>query len=328
MSKKANPTAVGLFVVIGTILLIAGIVSFSTFKIKGVTQDFVLYFDSSVKGLSVGAPVTHRGVKIGKVKHMQLRFNQTDDDFDVPVFIELDQSLLRSQTDRKVDIADQALLDDLIAQGLRAVMESSSFVTGQLYIELSLLPNAPPPLYHQVEPLYLEIPTTPTKIESLMSNIASVDLKGLTERLSTVLESLEGKVVAADIEGISKGLTKVLAAIETKLDDPTLDEALETTKATLEDFKNTSIVLRGEVVSVSKDFKASLNQIESTMMELREGVADVRHTIAADNVLAHQLNMALEQLAKASSSISELADFLILNPNALISGREQEASKK
>ena len=161
-----------------------------------------------------------------------------------------------------------------------------------------------------------------------MSNIASVDLKGLTERLSTVLESLEGKVVAADIEGISKGLTKVLAAIESKLNDPTLDEALETTKATLEDFKDTSIVLRGEVVSVSKDFKASLNQIESTMMELREGVADVRHTMAADNTLAYQLNIALEELAKASSSISELADFLILNPNALISGREQEASKK
>jgi paraquat-inducible protein B len=328
MSKKANPTAVGLFVVIGMILLIAGIISFSSFKVKGVTQDFVLYFDSSVKGLSVGAPVTHRGVTIGKVKHMQLRFNQEDDDFDVPVFIELDQSLLRSQSDRKVDITDRELLEDLIAKGMRAIMEASSFVTGQLYIELSLLPNAPPPVFHQVKPLYLEIPTAPTKIESLMSNISSVDVKGLAERLTSVLEILEGKVEDADINGISEGLTGVLAAIEAKLEDPTLDEALETTKSTLEDFKDTSTVLRDEVVLVSDDIKAFLNQIESTMIEVREGVADLRHTLAADNVIAYQLSIALEQLAKASSSISELADFLILNPNALISGREHEASKK
>jgi paraquat-inducible protein B len=328
MSKKANPTAVGLFVVIGMILLIAGVISFSTYKVKGVTQEFVLYFDSSVKGLNIGAPVTHRGVKIGKVNHMQLRFNQADDDFSVPVFIELDQSLLHSQSDKKVDITDDEILKDLIDNGLRAVMESSSFVTGQLYIELNLDPESPPPVFHQVEPLHLEIPTAPTKIASLMSNIASVDLKGLTERLSSVLESLQSKVVDADIRGISEGLTEVMAAIESTLDDPSLDQALENTSATLEDFKETSIVLRGEVVSVSNDIKVSLKQIENTMIEVREGVADIRHTIAADNVLAHQLNIALEQLAKASTSISELADFLILNPNALISGREQEASKK
>ena len=64
------------------------------------------------------------------------------------------------------------------------------------------------------------------------------------------------------------------------------------------------------------------------MIEVREGVADVRDTISPENILAQNLATALEQLAKASSSISELADFILLHPNALISGREQKASKQ
>jgi len=327
MSKKANPTAVGLFDVIGMILLIAGIISFSSFKIKGVTQQFVLYFDSSVKGLSVGAPVTHRGVKIGTVTHMQLRFNQAADDFDVPVFIELNHNLLESQSDRDVDLADEELLDNLVAKGMRAVMEASSFVTGQLYVELSLIPDALPPVFHQIEPIYLEIPTAPTKIQSLMTNLSSMDVKGLSEQLTSVLSILETNIEAANIGGISKGLTEVLAAIDRKLNDPTLSNAVKTTDATLKDFKETSKVLRAEVVSVSHNIQSALKEIDGTMIEIREGVADIRHTISADNALAFQLRAALEQLAKASNSISELTDFLILHPNALISGRKQKDSK-
>lgn len=327
MSKKANPTAIGLFVIIGTILLIAGIISFSSFKVKGETREFVLYFDSSVKGLSVGAPVTHRGVKIGTVLRMQLRYNQADDDFDVPVFIELDHEMLKARSDREVDFDDEALLNDLIDKGLRAKLEASSFVTGQLYIELSVMPDAEPPVFHQVEPIYSEMPTTHANIEAFMKNLGKIDIAGVTNDLSSVLELLRAKIEEMDVTSISSGLTKVLAAIEKTLNDPSLDQALVSTEAALNDFKETSKVLRGEVVSVSGDIKSSLKQIDGTMIEIREGVADLRHIISADSVLAHDLRDALEQLAKASGSISELADFILLNPNALISGREQKDSK-
>jgi len=327
MSKKANPTAVGLFVIIGTILLIAGIISFSSFKVKGETQKFVLYFDSSIKGLSVNAPVTHRGVEIGRVIGMQLRFNQAEDDFDVPVFIELDHEMLKARSDREVDFDNKELLNDLIDNGLRAKLEASSFVTGQLYIELSIKPDAEPPVFHQIEPIYPEIPTTHADIEAFMKNLGKVDIAGVTEKLSSTLELLQTKIDEMNVTDISEGLTKVLIAIEKWIDDPTLDEALETTKAALDDFKETSKVLRGEVVSVSGDIKSSLKQIEGAMIEVREGVADLRHVISTDSVLAHDLRDALEQFAKASSSISELADFILLNPNALISGREQKDSE-
>jgi len=326
MSKKANPTAVGLFVVIGIIMLIIGTVSFSSFRVAGDTKDLILYFDSSVKGLSVGAPVTHRGVKIGMVKSIRLRFNQADNDFDVPVLIELDHEMLRARSDRKVDLDSKTLFDNLIDQGLRAKLEASSFVTGQLYIELSIISDAAPPVYHQIDPIYPEMPTAHTDIEAFVRNLTRVDIMGITERLSSILELLEGKIGEMNVADISKGLTTTLTTIEDKLLDPSLDQALDSTKDALNDFKETSKVLRGEIVSISDEIQKSLVQIDGTMIEVREGVADVRHIISSDNVLAHDLRDALEQFAKASSSISELADFILLNPNALISGREQKDS--
>jgi len=76
MSKKANPTIIGAFVVgaiaIVTILilLLSGNVLFK----KEVQA--IMYFDGSVTGLNVGAPVKFRGVKVGTVTDIKLIFGK------------------------------------------------------------------------------------------------------------------------------------------------------------------------------------------------------------------------------------------------------------
>lgn len=327
MSKKANPTTVGLFVIIGIALFVAGVVAFSDFKMSGMTEKFVLYFDSSVKGLSVGAPVTHRGVRIGKVTGIQLRFNQATDDFAVPVFIELEQDLIRNRSDRTIAISDQSLIESLIGEGLRGRLEAGSFVTGQLYIELALDRDAPPAVFRQLEPELVEIPTTPSGIQAMMEKLGSVDIEGMADRLSSVLEQLDRKLGDLQVSDISNNLNLVLESLNTLLDDPNLGLALNRVSETLEDFKATSTTLRGEIGLVSKDISVTLDSISKAIDEMRDGMADVRHTLSAESVLAHNLGLALEQFAAASNSVSELAEFLRLHPNALISGREKQPAK-
>ncbi|MEZ5277581.1 MAG: MlaD family protein [Opitutaceae bacterium] len=324
MSKKANPTTVGLFVIIGIALLVTGVITFSEFRMSGVTEKFILYFDSSVKGLSVGAPVTHRGVKIGTVTDIQLRFNQADDDFAVPVFIELEQSLIRNRSDRKIAIKDQSLIETLIGEGLRGRLEAGSFVTGQLYIELALGQDAPPAVLHQLKPVMIEIPTMSSGIQAMMEKLGSVDVEGIANKLTSILEQLDQKVGDLQVSEISDNLNQVLASLNKLLDDPNLGLAINRVSDTLEDFKATSAALRGEVGSVSKDISVTLDSISKAIDEMRDGMADVRHTLSADSVLAHNLGLALEQFADASTSVSELAEFLRLHPNALISGREKQ----
>lgn len=322
MSKKANPTAVGLFVIIGSILLVAGFISFGNFEWKGKSETYLLYFDSSVKGLSIGAPVTHRGVTIGAVTDVSLRFNQEWEDKHVPVFIELKEKLIQAQIDDEVDLEQKMVMDDMIAEGLRGRLEASSMLTGQLYVDLVYVEDAPEPVQHQLEKVYPEIPTVASGIQAMLDNLAKVNMAEIADRLTSLIEQLDTTVSDLDMKEVSIGLTEVMSSIDVLVSNPSLPLAINNASETLEDFKETSKTLRVEITEVSDDIGASLDEVQLTVMELREGVADLRHTLSAESVVAQNLSLALDQIASASQSVSELADFLRLHPNALISGRQ------
>ena len=50
----------------------------------------MLFFEGSVSGLNVGAPVTFRGVKIGTVKEVSLFFDPKSLNMKIPVLIEFE----------------------------------------------------------------------------------------------------------------------------------------------------------------------------------------------------------------------------------------------
>jgi paraquat-inducible protein B len=58
MSKQANKTLIGAFVVGAIVLAVAGILVFGSGDFFSVRPMFVMYFEGSVSGLNVGAPVT------------------------------------------------------------------------------------------------------------------------------------------------------------------------------------------------------------------------------------------------------------------------------
>jgi len=76
MSKSSNPTALGLFLAIGFVLGIAGVLIFTSGRLFHPQQKCILYFDASLQGLAPGAAVKFRGVIIGKVEQVLIRHNQ------------------------------------------------------------------------------------------------------------------------------------------------------------------------------------------------------------------------------------------------------------
>src|SRR5262245_18707276 len=100
MSKKANPTIIGLFFAVGMSLGIAGLLLFSSRARFHPKQKSILYFEASLKGLNPGAPVKFRGVTIGSVSEILIRHNQGTNDFSMPVIIEIDKTLAQSKSDQ------------------------------------------------------------------------------------------------------------------------------------------------------------------------------------------------------------------------------------
>src|SRR3954470_3943499 len=99
MSKKANPTVIGLFFAGGLVLAVAGLLAFSARSHLHPQVKYVLYFDDSLKGLNPGAPVRFRGVTVGSVADVRIRHNQAANDHSMPVIISVDKELTQAKSD-------------------------------------------------------------------------------------------------------------------------------------------------------------------------------------------------------------------------------------
>src|SRR5688572_9956628 len=152
MSRKANSTSIGLFFVAGFALGVIALLTFSSRSLFHRQHKDILYFDASLKGLSPGAPVKYRGVTIGTVVEILIRHNQASNDFSMPVIIAIDEKMAQSKSDQALEIGSQDKLDDLITRGLRGRLDADSLVTGVLYVALDIVPDAPPPDFHQLTP--------------------------------------------------------------------------------------------------------------------------------------------------------------------------------
>src|SRR5215510_10574456 len=88
MGSKINPTLIGTFVVGAVILAIAGVLLFVVGEFFKEKITFVLYFDGSVQGLNVGAPLIFRGVQVGQVTNVIAQYEPKEDTILIKVLVE------------------------------------------------------------------------------------------------------------------------------------------------------------------------------------------------------------------------------------------------
>src|SRR5208282_1219362 len=132
MSKQASKSLIGAFVLGALVLVVAGIVVFGSDKFFRKVNKNVMFFEGSVKGLQIGAPVMFRGVQIGHVTNIVLEVNAKDLTAFIPVYTEIyPQKIVPIGSNVSYD---QRYLQALIDKGLRAQLQLQSFVTGQLMV--------------------------------------------------------------------------------------------------------------------------------------------------------------------------------------------------
>src|SRR5258705_4078868 len=127
MSTKANPKVIGGFVVGAIALAIGGLIVFGGGQFFKKAVPMVAFFQGSVGGLAVGAPVTFDGVKIGQVTKVEPVYDAAKQDVMIPVYVELDTPIKTVGPQSGTVLAD---LDELIKDGLRAQLVSESMITG------------------------------------------------------------------------------------------------------------------------------------------------------------------------------------------------------
>jgi paraquat-inducible protein B len=327
MSKKANPTAVGLFIVIGLVLGVCGLLLFSSSRLFSRRVQCVLYFDSSLNGLSRGAPVKYRGVTIGSVTKLMIRHNQATNDYAMPVIVEIQENLLHERLEETVLFKDAQSFRDAVMRGVRGTLEAESLVTGVLYVGLDTVTNAPAPVFHQLKPLYVEIPTQPTEIQQFMQNLARIDFKGLEDRLSALITKLDSAIGNLNVRELSRGVTNLVASLNRVATSPEITNTLTSIQRTMGEYRLLAEKLNNRVDPLASEITNTLAQANQTLSQLRGAVQNLGDMLAPDSPLRNDLSLALEQLAGASQSVAALAEFLERHPNALLTGRKGPRTK-
>jgi paraquat-inducible protein B len=322
MSKKINTTSIGLFIVVGLALGVTGLLLFSSSKMFSKTKDAIVYFDQSLNGLSAGAPVKYRGVTIGSVKRVMVRYNQATNDYAMPVIVELEEKLLKERMPGFEEVLNESVMAGRIKEGLRASLETESLVTGVLYVGVDIDSSAPPAVFHQLEKLYPEIPSKPTQIQQLMENLGSLDIKSIETNLNALIVKLDSKIGTLNMAEISRGVTNLLASMDRLVSSPDITNGLASIKPTLDQYRELGAKLTSKVDPLADGITNTLAQANLALAQIRGAGENLRTVLSPDSPIINDLDQALEQLAGAAQSISSLVDFLKQHPNALITGRQ------
>ncbi len=166
------------------------------------TLKYVMYFNGSVRGLTVGAPVQLRGIAIGKVTDINLELDKKTAEIHIPVTVELEPDRIKEINNEK-NISDKDIMEQLIKKGLRAQLQTGSLLTGQLLVDLDFHPKSKIVLSDN-KSIYPEFPTTASSLDQfthsaniIMDKIAKLPLEDLTAEANKTLQSLQGTSKAA-----------------------------------------------------------------------------------------------------------------------------------
>jgi paraquat-inducible protein B len=330
MSQKISPTLIGAFVVGAVALLVIGVVAFGSGQLFRKTQQFVLYFDDSVNGLHMGAPVKFKGVEIGSVKDIKLEMGLGNQVHKIPVIIEIDLKKVIRRGVTREKAMDPNTIREFVTQGLRGQLQTESLVTGVLYVALDWFPETP---LHFVQSAgehfqYEEIPTVPTELEQahealvrVVKKIDDIDFKRLIDSLAKTSDGV-GQLVSVN----SPALKSILQS---------MDQAMPQLRGAISDFRKLTTTADHNIENVSGDLhqtltaaQSAIDQIAASMKEAQTTIVSVRATVDPNSLTIYELTKSLREVSGAASSLRLLADSLDHNPQAVVLGKPETREEK
>jgi paraquat-inducible protein B len=262
---------------------------------EGHTLQYVLYFDTSVRGLSRGAPVEFNGIRVGTVESVDLEYVVNDRSFRVPVVVTIEPERVQFVGARLGNVEPENTIDTLVDGGLRARLKTGSFITGQLFVDLAMNPVSPARYLGRRQGDMPELPTLPQKLDeiansltSLLEKVETLPLEEIGIRLLGTVEGMENIVTSPALNNGMNSLQEAAAGISTLVNN--LDTSV-------------------------------LPATQTALDTAREALGGVRDVTSPTSPVRYNLEQALKELSATARSLRDLTEFLEQNPSALIRGK-------
>ncbi len=326
MSKPANKTLIGAFVVGAVALTVAAIALFGSGRLFRDTDKWVAFFPGSLRGLNVGSPVVFRGVQVGQVTDIIVNFDSSELSVNIPVIFETDPERFR-ETGSSDITDDKEMHKALIAQGLRAQLQITSLVTGQLAVNIDFFPDTPAKLLglERAElgegiKVWMEIPTISTPLQDLEKALGEIDFKDMADDISRAMDGIAKLATSPDLHASISELKDTLIAFRSLAKN--VDSKVEPLATSLD---QTLVDVRAGIGDARKlmatDIKDALKSAKTALDKAHQTLASIENLADEGTQLRLEISEVLTEVSAAARSVRVLADFIEQHPDAILRGR-------
>lgn len=249
--------------------------------------EYVLLVDDTVRGLTKGAPVEFRGLRIGTVMNVPWKFNsperKKDFRYAIPVLIHLEPGRLADNG--QADLAEwKTRIGHMLDRGLHATLKSGNLLTGSVYVDLNVGPKGHKPYKRE---RFEGLPVLPTSATSLAQ---------IEQKLSDLLDKLN----RLNVEPVLSGL----------------DKNLQQSEITMKEIRALSVQVN-QFIS-----QPDLQQMPANLNKTMQEVQATLKGLSPDSPAYQELTSTLQRLDKALRDIQPLARTLNEEPSAVLFGRK------
>ncbi len=330
MKTKVSPAVVGMFVMGALVLGLIALFSFGGVNIFSKPQRFVVYFDETVHGLDLGSPVKLRGVRIGRVAGISLRYRADTTQSVVAVVCELSRDVILDEKGAPIDVSDPAELQRMVDRGLRAQLGILGLATGLLYVELDFFDPGSTPANGDMpaDGQYTLVPAAPSTISQfqasfseILSDLNQVNFTGLAGDIRALLADTRRQINTFDLQPLIAEWTSAGTAVTTFVQSPELGSTLTNLNAAATELRTVLARIDGQIDPTAESLAGTLADARESLEAFNRVAVTLRGFINSQQNLGDSASQALSRLAEAAAAIERLADYLERNPGALLTGR-------
>jgi paraquat-inducible protein B len=312
-------TVVGAFVLGGIILALGAIILFGQINPFSNVVRAVVVLQGSASGLSVGAPVTFRGVPLGSVSNIELTFYRRSFTAYIPVTLVLDPRRVH-RADTKAIIS----IEELVRRGLRAEVNIQSLVTGQAAIELNFAPSTPAVLHPGLSK-YPEIPVQQSVLQRTQKTLEQLPLQEMAENMNKSLASI--RILADQLDKdmpaliVSAQRTSDQSRILVETATKTLDTLGAQLTTTLSGINTMATAATTQLNGRGADLHELLLNANTAVAQTRQTLTELRSLTAARSDQRADIEATLRDLAAAAAAMRGFASEIEREPQLLLMGR-------
>jgi paraquat-inducible protein B len=266
---------------------------------------YLVYFDGSVRGLSVGAPVEFRGITVGAVTDIRLEFDRQTNKILIPVMIEIEpQRIMPDITLADVAEANHRPMAALVERGMRAQLQTGNLLTGELFVDLAFVADAPQAALDTSGPVPI-LPSVPATLEALQASATGI----------------LNKIAALPIEQLVQSLNQTAAGLERIVNSPELQTAAVSFGPAIDDVRQIIAKLDASATPLLGNVTAATQTLNTTLRDAQTAITSIQRTLGSGSALTNNAENLMQELTRAARSIRVFADYLERNPQALLRGK-------